>query len=156
MVCELPVLDPPAACLQFEMKKRERERKTNENMWKQEINDAWIAIESCVFKKKKWESTLMTSYEKWLAKSSKPRKPEQRRDMRDISPPPNFWMENEKRSWTTETRNAVIDKRPFLFPHDWKLTRIVYNSSLRPSTGNPMGVWCHKTISKSYGFYKTQ
>ena len=53
MVCELPVLDPPAACLQFEMKKRERERKTNENMWKQEINDAWIAIESCVFKKKK-------------------------------------------------------------------------------------------------------
>ena len=51
MVCELPVLDPPAACLQFEMEKKKIKR--------EQINDVWIAIYKAA-----WESTLTTSPEK--------------------------------------------------------------------------------------------
>lgn len=54
MVCELPVLDPPAACLQFEMKKKERERekqiKTCENKKLTMRGSQLKAV--CVFKKK--------------------------------------------------------------------------------------------------------
>jgi hypothetical protein len=75
--------------------------------------------------------------------------------MRDIFISPPFVFEwrrkNDRERPKLATPTISTHKRPFLFPHDWKLTRVsIYSSIL---VGQPGGLVSQKTISKkSYGF----